>query len=1007
MQKRITLLLLACALFTWELSNAQIVINEGSNRNYSSIADEDGDYPDWIELHNAGADSVNLFNYALSDALDQPSQWLFPSITLAPGEFKVIFCSGKDRKPVSSFQHVVTSTSFNPVTGWNTHAFDEPFYWDGISNVLINVCSYSSTGYTVNSIFNQSETSYNSTLYSFQDNSPASCTAQYGTAATRRPNMMLNGSIIGTGVSQNGNTDYPAPYGNWYWGARHQMLIPASELLASGLSAGYINSLGFDVAWTEPSTVYDYIEINMKLVSEASLNTTFQAINLNNNQHTNFKIARDGETIYLFSPDHLPISSLNVSVQNLNNTNGLFPDASANQVLFETATAAASNNAQVPYSDYALAPILSSPSGLYQTTLNVNISDTNPAAELAEIRYTTDGSEPNSSSTLYSGNGVFIFASTTIRARAFVAGKLPSNVSSASYLLGLNHVTPIISVMTDNSNLYGDAGIFDHWDMDWQRPTHVDYFDTDHSLIFSQNSGMQIDGGWGGSRSYPQHSFRLELDNGVLGDGTVNFPFIPNRPNRTKYSNFYLRNGSNQFLALPYKDASQVMMMAGETNNYFSAMRPVTVYINGNYFGLYELREKFDTEYFKTLENASPSQTEILSASAWYGWGLRAVEGSVDNFYATHALFNQLDPADANFWDNADQYFDMTYYTDYIIGESWMGNTDWPANNIKIYRSDATNQRYRFCTIDLEMSMGGGSTFTDCTVDHIAFMLGQDVNNPYINIFLKGIQNPRFHDYFINRFADNMNTTYRIDRLLGVENDFFNAMVLEMPKEYGRWGDPNAISQQMNTFYNNHLYFQDQLSQRTEIVRNNIQSNFALPNQVDMTLDVFPAGAGKIKISTVTPDEYPWNGVYFNGVPVKIEAIANTGYHFLHWGNNALLNDTLNSVFLDTLDLNSVEFKAYFEENFDVSTQDVAAKNGWSVYPNPAHDQLYVAHPSASKATRYEIIDLAGRIQQSGNIASEVSTSVIDLSALAPSAYVIRLFNAEKSEGQVRFIKTR
>ncbi len=985
---------------------AQIIINEGSNRNYSTIADENGDFPDWIELYNAGNDTVNLYNYALSDALDQPSQWLFPPINLAPGEFKVVFCSGKNRKPISGFQHVVTSNAFNPVTGWNTHTFTEPFYWDGISNILINVCSFSSTGYTVNSIFNQTETTYNSTLYSFQDGSPASCSAQYGTAATRRPNIKLNNSIIGSGTSQNGNTDYPAPYGNWYWGARHQLLIPANELNASGLTAGNINSLSFDIASTEPSTVYDYIELNMKLVSENNLTTEFQSIDPNMNQHTNFKISSDGETVYLFSPDHLPISSLEVSVQNLDNSTGLFPDASSNTVLFDIASPAASNNQSNIFNSYALAPDLITPSGLFQSTLNISISDLNPVSEQAIIRYTTDGSEPNDSSTLYTSSGIFIFTSSTIRARAFIEGKLPSSVSSASYLLGLNHVTPIISVMTNSSNLYGNAGIFDHWDQDWERPVHVDYFDTDHSLIFSQNSGMQIDGGWGGSRSNPQHSFRLELDNGVLGEGSVNFPFIPNRPNRTKYSNFYLRNGSNQYLALPYKDASQVMMMAGETNNYFSAWRPVTVYINGNYFGLYELREKFDTEYFKTLEGATSAQTEILTASAWYGWGLRALTGSVENFYSVHAQFDQLDPNDSNFWNNADQYFDMTYYTDYIIGESWMGNTDWPANNIKIYRSDATNQRYRFCTIDLEMSMGPFA-FTDCTIDHIAYMLGQDQNNPYINIFLKGIQNKRFHDYFINRFADNMNTTYRIDRLLGIENSMFNSTVLEMPNEYGRWGDPNAISQQMTSFYDNHLFFQDQLSQRTEIVRNNIQSNFELPSQVDMTLDVFPAGSGKIKISTITPDEYPWNGVYFNGIPVKIEAIANTGYHFLHWGNNALLNDTLQSVFIDTLNLNSVLFKAYFEENFDVSTQELASSNGWSVYPNPAHNQLYLAHPSATNTNSYQIIDLAGRIQQSGTIVSDLSNSVIDLSALAPSAYIIRLFSKEKTDAQIRFIKTR
>jgi hypothetical protein len=76
-----------------------------------------------------------------------------------------------------------------------------------------------------------------------------------------------------------------------------------------------------------------------------------------------------------------------------------------------------------------------------------------------------------------------------------------------------------------------------------------------------------------------------------------------------------------------------------------------------------------------------------------------------------------------------------------------------------------------------------------------------------------------------------------------------------MPNEYARWGDPNNINQQMNDFYNNHLILQDQLSQRTGIVRDNIQYHFNLPNQVDLTLDVFPEGAGKININV------PYRGI--------------------------------------------------------------------------------------------------------------------------------------------------
>ncbi len=77
-----------------------------------------------------------------------------------------------------------------------------------------------------------------------------------------------------------------------------------------------------------------------------------------------------------------------------------------------------------------------------------------------------------------------------------------------------------------------------------------------------------------------------------------------------------------------------------------------------------------------------------------------------EGFIEDYAAFTLLNPADTGYWKQADNYFDLTWYTDYIIGESWMANTDWPYNNIKIYRSDMTNYRWRFCLIDLELAIG-------------------------------------------------------------------------------------------------------------------------------------------------------------------------------------------------------------------------------------------------------------------------------------------------------------
>ena len=124
-------------LFTYNYLHAQIIINEGSNKNYNAIADENGDYPDWIEIYNTTPDTLSLLNYALSDNETEPTKWTFPNVKLPPNEFKTIFCSGKDRKPISGFTTVVNTGTYNPTTGWNNHPFDTPFYWDGVSNILV------------------------------------------------------------------------------------------------------------------------------------------------------------------------------------------------------------------------------------------------------------------------------------------------------------------------------------------------------------------------------------------------------------------------------------------------------------------------------------------------------------------------------------------------------------------------------------------------------------------------------------------------------------------------------------------------------------------------------------------------------------------------------------------------------------------------------------------------------------------------------------------------------
>lgn len=985
------------------LTFSQVVINEGSNKNYSTLTDEDGGQPDWIELFNAGSDPVDLNGYSLSDDLDEPAKWVMPHNILNAGAYQVIFCSEKNRFASPPFTTVENTGVFVPVTGWNTHHFTTPFYWDGTSNIIVNTCSYSSLGYTTNAVFNQSSTSYNSTIFAVADGSPASCSFYNGTPVAVRPNMKLNGVAIGTDNLQNCNTCYPAPYGNWYWGARNQMLIHADELQAAGLTAGYIDSLAFDVAWTDAVT-YDYIEISMGLTAVSSMTNEFLPAT-GFNYHTNFKISGSGETVYLFSPSGNLLSSLNISCESYDVSIGSIPDASITHAYLSPPTPGATNNSSFPYTQYAEAPVLSQSSGFFTQPFDVTMSVSNGGA--GEIHYTLDGSDPEISSPEFDGTPVPIYQSTVVKAKTFVEGMLPSNLTAATYFFNVSHLTPILSVITDNNNLYGDNGIFDHSEQDWLRPAYAEYFDSTsgNPLIFSQNAGMMIDGGYGGSRWQPQHSFRLELDNSVLGEGPVNFPVIPQRPQRTKYSQFYLRNGSNQYLVLPYKDASQLKMMGEKTYNYYTAWRPISVYINGQYFGLYELREKYDPELFEVLDSASEDSMDILSLSAFYGFVLRAVTGSVDSFWSSYDAFKTISPADTAFWTKADKYFDMMYYNDYIIAESWMGNVDWPGNNIKIYRSDKTDFRWRFCLIDQELALLPNS-WTDCYFDHISYLQSLGDYFPYTDIWNRGMQNPRFRNYFINRFADLMNTAYLPDSLLAVENGMFNQTIVEMANEYARWADPWNVPAWIDFFYDNHLTFQSELQCRTDQVRSDIQHDLSLAGQVNVTLDVDPPGAGRIQISTITPALYPWQGVYFNSVPIKIEAMANDGYVFSHWDDNNVISDVLNPVINNQLSAGPLTFRAHFEQ-LQTNAGEADVSEDFRVFPSLVDDELKVLKGSNANESnlRFEITDMNGRVVSSGTLNAHGFLTEIDAQQLRPSLYVLTIWNEERPVRHFRFCK--
>jgi hypothetical protein len=983
-------------------SIGQLVINEGSNKNYSTISDEDGDYEDWIEIYNAGTNTIDLFNYSLSDN-SNPRKWVFPHQRIGPNEYILVFCSGKNKFATSAFTQVISDTTFQPQSGWNTHRFTTPFFWDGVSNLVLNLCTFNPF-WTNNSIHAQTATAYHSSITAVNEPGSA-CGYTSGGLAQQRPNIRLNTSIVGTGTIQNGYTDYPSAYSNWYGSSKQQYLYRASELLAAGLTPGAIDSLAFDVIAPCP-TSFASLELSLANTGYNSLLSQFIPSSGNWN-HTNFKISSGGEIIRLYDPSGGLLSALKINCgPGYDVSIGLFPNASATVKKSHTPTPRASNNTAIIADQYVGAPVFSRSSGVYASPFSVQL--TNPEWPDATIYYTLDGHDPDTTSLRWNGTAIPVSQTTILRAKSFKTGFIPSTVTTASYLFNISHTTPIISVVSDPGNLFGPTGLFDNPALDLLKSASVDYFDSTsrHQLVVSRRAGIIMDGGWG-SRGQPQRPFRIKWDDGVLGQGPVVGNFIPDRPHRNQYSDFYLRNGSNQFLVLPHKDAAQVKMMAEGSTNYYAAWRPVTVYVNGMYWGLYELREKFDSEMFMLAEKASENSVEILSSSAQYGFQLRAVEGDVQHFYDAYNAFALLNPTDTAFWTKADRYFDMAYYIDYIIGELWMNNADWAANynNLKIYRSDATDNRWRYCLMDLEYGLlPNPQQLFSCSYDLLSQLLNDwqvvSPGNPHLSIFWKGIQNDRFRNYFINRFADLMNTAYQPLRLQAIEDAMYRQTLPEMPNQFRRWGDPNDVPGQLAAFGQNHQQFRDELACRPAYARDYIQSNFLLPKQVSIQLDVFPREAGQIHISTIRPETYPWQGIYFDGVPIRLEALAKPGYRFSHWEPNGLIADTLNRIYLDTVSRAQSLFLAHFVPAYDLPPTSLL------VYPNPASSQVFIqSYADLGDAAAVFVYDMVGRRISLPFTPIGTKKGVLSISSLSAGYYMVQYVSKNGKTYQGRLIK--
>ncbi len=987
--KLIRIILVFTVIF--QIAYAQIVINEASNKNWSQISAPDGEQYDWIELYNAGPTAVDLSGYYLSDNPAKLQKFKFPSILLPPAGFLLLYAA--DVPPLTSIDH------------WETAIYDTSLFRYHIPNG--NLPGWYLPGYNVSSW------SIGAGGFGYGDGDdktivPNGTVTVYivDTFFVSDPSKLVSAKLHvdfddgfvaylnGTEIARQGLSGMPPAWNElasdheaqMYQGYAPKEFGVDSTVLSSLLVQG-VNTLAAEVhntsAGSSDLTLRVFLSFGIKDASTffgpppPFVGGGSSALMLP------FGIASTGETIYLSDPSGTIIDSLWVGDLPVDHSVGRQTNGGSNIGILFPATPGFSNNTAQFYSQIEPEPVFSLAPGFYNGSISVSITTSSPTAV---IRYTTNGNTPDASSPVYTAP-LAIDATTVVTARCFsTAGYLASAAVSHIYFINEQVTLPVFSITTDSLNLYGHNGIFDNWWHDWRIPAFIEYFDASKALKFRGSTSMRMDGGAGGSRSQPQKSFRLEPAHDVLGDSAINVPLIPHRPDRHRYEAIFLRNGSNQYLGLMYKDALMVRIFRHSLNDY-QEYRPVIVFINGQYWGVYECREKIDRNYFEENYAADGDQLDLLSQSFWYGGTLRVLEGGDTDFYAQHAAILATNPTDSAYYNFANSFFDLADYADYIIAETYLANTDWPYNNIKIFRMRDKDKKWRFALQDVELGLQPNG-WTNASFDAISFALNYDPGNRYINLWQHSMNNSQFRNYFVNRYADLMNTILLYDTVKSICDNMYSELYPELYRHYQRWtSNPNGY---LNSFNGAHQEFLNSMKQRPKNVHKHLKNNLGLIDTVTIVLNVQPPGAGRILINTIKPAVYPWKGIYFRGVPVTVTAQANAGYLFTGWTPHPFISNSSLPTFTATVSAPSL-FTANFKSTGP--PQLVVSEVNYNSEPSvDAGDwiELWNAGPDS--------IDLFGWSVSDGQPGHVLTFPM--LTYLAPNAYLVLVNDSSKFKQQ-------
>ncbi len=603
--------------------------------------------------------------------------------------------------------------------------------------------------------------------------------------------------------------------------------------------------------------------------------------------HLNFKLDAAGEFIGLAAPDGRLIDSVEFGMQRNDISRGRKPDGSPGWFSFGEPTPGSANSTEgVTGVEYSGAVRFSPPGGFFTGSQAVSLQTETSGAE---IRYTMDGSTPTSSSQLYAGP-IAVTHTTIIRARTFVPGKFPGAVGCSSYFVNESTVLPVLSVTTSPDLLWDpSSGIYSRIFREREIPIHFEFFEPGGTSGFAADAGFMLTGQQ--SIMYPQKSFTM-TSAARFGTDAFVYQVFPQRKLNT-FTSLYVRNGG-----LPdnrstlFRDALLHALVLNSVDLDCQADRTVAAFLDGQYWGIYMIRDKINAAYLGSIHGVNPMDIDLLEYVTTPN--PEVMEGNAANFQSFLSFVASTDLSiDANYRMIA-SWMDIDEYINWQIAEIYADNVVCWDQNVRVWRERKDGARWRWILFDTDYGFGMPCPMsTGYTHNTLRYATSSNIGEQFILpewstlLLRKLLSNAEFKIKFIQRFASSLNSMFGASRVESLINQFQQTLSPEMTRHIARWntGD-DALGSPIPdyaTWLNNVAVVRAFARNRPTYQRQHIVDYFGLDGTFVLLMSISPPTGGHLLINGMEKITGSADGRYFKGVPTRLQAIPEVGYRFVRW----------------------------------------------------------------------------------------------------------------------------